>query len=456
LAAYLFVNYDPTVFEPQFLSEFSWLSSLGIQLSSGLTGIAAPLVLLNGIVFFAAVFISKGITERPKEFYVLLMVLAAGVYGVFISLDLFFFFFFYELAVVPMYLLIGVWGSSTDFTTFVRTKEYGAMKLTLYLVGGSVLVWIAIIGVWLEAHRLSGEFTFAYPILQTVQFSGTFELVFFPLFMIGFGILAGLWPFHTWSPDGHVAAPTAVSMMHAGVLMKLGAFGILQIGVAILPNGAHAWAPFLIALGTVNILYGAVSALAQNDLKYIVGYSSVSHMGYVLVGLATLDPLGLNGAVLQMFSHGVMTALLFAVVGSIYERTHTRDVTSLEGLSKKMGAASILFTIAGLTSIGLPGFSGFVAELLIFIAAFRTYPIVAILAIIGAAISAVYVLRLLGKVFWGPLRNDLDGVTDASTTTVLTSSVLVVFLLLWGIYPWPILKIVDSGLSSILLQLPGN
>ena len=252
----------------------------GITLALGVDGISAPMILLTGIVMFTGVLMSWTIEDRNKDFFVLYFLLLSGVFGVFASLDMFFFFFFYELAVLPMYLLIGVWGSSTTFQTFVRTKEYGAMKLMLYLVAGSVLVWIAILAIFVEA----GLGTFSIPALEReladAPLSENFQRVFFAFLMVGFGVLAGLWPFHTWSPDGHVAAPTAVSMVHAGVLMKLGAFGIIRLGMTLLPGGAEDWMPVLIGLGTVNVLYGAISAMGQRDLKYVVGYSSVSHMGF--------------------------------------------------------------------------------------------------------------------------------------------------------------------------------
>ena len=309
-----------------------------------------------------------------------------------------------------MYPLIGVWGSSSTFKTFVRTKEYGAMKLMLFLVAGSVLIWIALLAIFVEAN--AG--TFDLQVLEQIEFSEGFQRIFFPFLMVGFGVLAGLWPFHTWSPDGHVAAPSAVSMVHAGVLMKLGAYGILRVGMTLLPEGAEAWMPVLVILGAVNVIYGAISAMGQRDLKYVIGYSSVSHMGYVIMGLATLHHLGVSGAVMQMFSHGVMTALFFAVVGAIYDRTHTRDIGVLEGMAKRMGTTAWLFAIAGLASLGLPGLSGFVAELLVFLGLFQTYPVLGALGVVGAAITAVYILRLIGKVFFGELAEQWRNQTDIS------------------------------------------
>ncbi|MBI4234555.1 MAG: NADH-quinone oxidoreductase subunit M [Chloroflexi bacterium] len=451
LSVYIFVAYDYRAGGYQFEARYPWLASLGVSYHLAIDGITAPLILLTGIVFFTAVLVSWNIKHRPKDFFLLLSLLVSGVYGTFTSLDLFFLFFFYELAVLPMYLLIGVWGSSSDFKTFIRTKEYGAMKLVLYLVAGSILVWVGILGLWVDG----GSVSFDILDLEKVAFSHTFQLAFFPLFMVGFGVLAGLWPFHTWSPDGHVAAPTAVSMLHAGVLMKLGAYGILRVGMDLLPEGARAWAPVLIGLGTVNVLYGAISALAQKDLKYVVGYSSVSHMGYVLMGLGTLDPLGVNGAVLQMFSHGIMTALFFALVGFVYDRAHIRDMTILQGLSKRMGVTGAFFAVAGLASLGLPGLSGFVAEFLVFLGTFRTYPLLGVLGVIGAAITAVYILRLLARVFFGPLGEQWQHLRDASRLEVGATAVLVFFLLLVGLLPWPFLKVIDSGVLPFLQRVTG-
>ena len=432
-----------------------WLPSLGIGFTLGVDGISVLMVLLNGVVAFAGALVAWRILERSKEFFVLFLLLIAGVFGVFVSLDLFFFFFFYELAVIPMYLLIGVWGSSTDFRSYLpplpfsRTKEYSAMKLTIMLSLGSVLVWVALIALYVFAS----EPTFDFLSLREEEYSREFQLIFFPLVAVGFGVLAGLWPFHTWSPDGHVAAPTSVSMLHAGVLMKLGAYGILRIGMDLFPEGAAAWMPVLIILATVNVVYGAISALGQRDLKYVVGYSSVSHMGYVIMGLATLDTLGVNGAVLQMFSHGVMTALFFVLVGAVYDRTHVRDIGVLEGLAKRMGGTATFFAIAGLASLGLPGLSGFVAELLVFIGAFNTYPLVGVLGVFAAAVTAVYVLRLLGKVFFGPVSDRWQGLTDASRVELAAAGLLIVFIVAIGIWPFPWIDLVDGSVTSLLARI---
>ena len=335
------------------------------------------------------------------------------------------------------------------------------MKLMLYLVAGSVLIWVALMAIFAQADL--GTFDFV-ALHEYGEFPVAFQRIFFPFLMVGFGVLAGMWPFHTWSPDGHVAAPTAVSMVHAGVLMKLGAYGILRVGMGLMPEGAETWMPLLIGLGTVNVLYGAVSALGQRDLKYVVGYSSVSHMGYVLMGLATLHYLGVGGAVLQMFSHGIMTALFFAVVGSIYEATHTRDIGVLEGMAKPMKTTTALFVIAGLTSLGLPGLSGFVAELLVFLGLFQTYPILGALAVIGAAITAVYILRLIAKVFFGTtderwLASDrVQGKfvpLDISRVEGIASWILAAFILLMGLLPLLFINGIDESVARLLGAMAG-
>ena len=437
----------------QFELRWTWIENVGflgekgITLHLGIDGIGAPMVLLTGIVAFAGTIISWKIDYRNKDYFILFFVLVAGVFGVFSSLDLFFWFFFYELAVLPMYLLIGVWGSSSVFPTFARTKEYSAMKLMLYLVGASVFIFVGIFAVFVEA----GIGTFDLPTLYEVEFDENFQKIVFPLFLIGCGVLAGLWPFHTWSPDGHVAAPTAVSMLHAGVLMKLGAFGIIRLGMQLLPEGAEFWMPALITLGTVNVVYGAVSAMAQTDFKYMVGYSSVSHMGYVLVGLATLNPIGVNGAVLQMFSHGVMTALLFAMVGALYDQAHVRQISIFGGLVQRMPRLTAFFTIAALTSLGLPGLSGFIAEFNIFVGTFRTYPALGALGILGAAITAVYILRMLATAFFGPANERWNDLKEMTHLEQAGGAILIAFIILMGIFP----SIFVDRIAESVMAIPG-
>jgi len=423
------------------LENVAFLKENGITLHLAVDGISAPLVLLTGIVIFAGVFVSWNISYRNKDYFALLFLLVSGVFGVFLSFDLFFLFFFYEVAVLPMYLLIAVWGASSDFGTFKRTKEYGAMKLMLYLVAGSVLIFIAIFATFVEADKG----TFDLTALGSVAYDENFQKTFFPFFMVGFGVLAGLWPFHTWSPDGHVAAPTAVSMLHAGVLMKLGAFGILRVGMTLMPEGAEFWAPALMTLGVTGALYGAVSALAQKDLKYMVGYSSVSHMGYVLMGLATLNTIGVNGAVLQMFAHGVMTALMFTLVGAVYDQAHVRDMTIFGGLAQKTPRLAGFFAVAGLSSLGLPGLAGFVAEFHIFVGTFKTYPWAGVLGVAAAAITATYILRMLAMAFFGPFNERWAGLKEMRRGEQFGGALLIFFIAFMGIWPAPFIdRIADS------------
>ena len=437
-SVYTFIDYDYNQGGYQFQRQWQWLESLGVTVHWGVDGISAPMVLLTGIVMFTGVIIAWNIQDRVKEYFILLMALVTGVYGTFVALDLFFLFFFYELAVLPMYLLIAMWGSTR--------KEYGALKLTLYLVAGSVLVWVAILAIYVEA----GQGSFNLLDLQTAEFSRDFQTIIFPLVLVGFGVLAGLWPFHTWSPDGHVAAPTTVSMLHAGVLMKLGAYGIIRLGLNLLPEGADAWQTVFIAFATVNVVYGAFAAMSQTDLKFVIGYSSIGHMGLVLIGIATFDKVGMAGAVLQMFSHGIMTALFFLLVGIIYDQTHTREISVFQGLSKRMGLVSGLFIIAGLTSLGLPGLSGFVAEILIFIGAFRTYPVVGVFGIIAAMLTAVYILRLIGQVFYGPLEERWKDLRDATPREAFAALSLVAVLILVGVYPSPFLNVINSAVEPLM------
>jgi len=466
ISIWIFVLYEINVGGVQLLWDWQWLSikgswplgDKGITLNLGVDGISVMMVLLTGTVMLTGVMASWNIQSRNKDFFVLYFLLLAGVFGVFISYDMFFFFFFYELSVMPMFLLIGFWGSSSDFRTFIRTKEYAAMKLTLFLVAGSVLIWVAIIAIFVQAGLGSFNILEIQKVVDD-KFSLYFQQINFLMIMIGFGILAGMWPFHTWSPDGHVAAPTSVSMVHAGVLMKLGAFGIIRIGMTLLPEGANSLMPVLMILGCINVIYGAFSALGQTDLKYVVGYSSVSHMGYVLMGLASMEQLGLTGAVFQMFSHGIMTALFFLAVGAIYNSMHTRDTLILSGLIKKMPYISVFFVLAGLTSLGLPGLSGFTAEILIFLGVFKSYGSLGVLfgslAVIGAGITAIYILRLLSSVFFGVAdKNDYSNL-DATKFENIAGIIIVGLILFGGLYPLPFIDMITAGVTPLLGNILG-
>jgi len=355
-----------------------------------------------------------------------------------------------------MYLLIGIWGTGP--------KEYSAMKLTLYLLVGSAFMLVGILGMYFAAVMPHGAArTFDLTQLSAASYSRPFQTVAFFLLYIGFGVLAGIWPLHTWSPDGHASAPTAVSMLHAGVLMKLGAYGVLRVGFGCLPQGAQQWVWLIGAIAVINIAYGAYVAMGQRDLKYVIAYSSVSHMGVVMLGLAAFNHLAFNGAVLQMFSHGIMTGLFFALVGLVYEKSHTRDIEAMGGLARRMPGIALAFTIGGLASFGLPGTSGFVAELLVFLGAFRAhwhhyliaglplFPILAVGAVLAIVVTATYVLRVLQRVFHGPMdESKYAEVPDARTTEWVTLVVLGGILILVGVYPSPLTTLIDQGLPSLL------
>lgn len=445
LSAWVYFSYDVAAGGYQFVERYLWLPALGISYHVGVDGMNAPLVLLTGVVMFTGVLISWGIDDRPREFFAFLFVLASGVFGVFVALDLFQLFFFYEIAVFPMYLLIALWG-------WKETREYAAMKLTLYLFVGSV---IALVGA-LAMYFSSGLGTFDMIELEKAGFSPEFQRFWFPFVFFGFAVLGGIFPFHNWSPDGHVAAPTAVSMFHAGVLMKLGAFAALRVGIMLMPEGARFHLPWIILLTLVNVVYGAYIAMVQTDFKYVIGFSSVSHMGLVLMGFATLTRPGLIGAGVQMFSHGVMTALFFAVVGMVYDQAHTRDIPRLGGFRKVMPLVAIAFIIGGLVSMGMPGFSGFIAEFPIFMGVWQSHPWIAIVAAISIVITASYIMRIVGKVFFGPLPEEFDGhVHDVTVLDKVALVVLAAILIGVGVYPSVMVPIVEAGVHNILRLLGG-
>jgi NADH-quinone oxidoreductase subunit M len=446
LSLWAYVAYDQAAGGYQFQEQVTWIPQLGISYHVGVDGMSLPLVLLTGIVMLTGVLVSWGIDDRPREFFAFLFILATGVFGVFVALDLFMLLFFYEIAVFPMFLLIAIWGWQV-------TREYAAMKLTLYLFIGSV---VALVGI-LAMYFTSGLGTFDMLALERAGFSTVFQQLWFPLVFFGFAVLGGIFPFHNWSPDGHVAAPTAVSMFHAGVLMKLGAFAALRVGIMLLPEGAKFWAPLILGLALVNVIYGSLIASVQTDFKYVIGFSSVSHMGLVMLGFATLNQEGLTGAGLQMFSHGVMTALFFAVVGIVYDRAHTREIAKLGGFSKVMPLVAVVFIIGGLVSMGMPGFSGFVAEFPIFLGLWQVQPIVAIVAALGIVITAGYIMRVVGRVFYGEMPAEFVGHIGAIRLQDRVALVVLAGLLvLLGLQPWVMAPMIASGAQGILRIVGGG
>jgi len=341
--------------------------------------------------------------------------------------------------------MIVMWGSP-------KTKEYGGMKLTLYLFLGSM---VALVGV-LAMYFGSGLRTFDMVTLENAGFGVEFQRLWFPFVFLGFGVLGGIFPFHSWAPDGHVAAPTAVSMLLAGVEMKVGVFAALRAGLMLMPDGMRIWAPLIMVLATINVVYGAFIAMIQKDFKYVIGFSSVSHMGLVFIGFATLTPEGLTGAGLQMFSHGIMTALFFAVVGMVYDRAHTRNISELGGLFKFMPIAMLGFVVGGLVSMGMPCFSGFIAELPIYMGAWKSYPVVAIIAALSIVITAAYILLVVGRVFFGePPQPIKAGMTDISTMDKIVVIMLSLIMFVIGLFPSVLVPVIESGVKHILVIVGG-
>ena len=432
----------------------SWIPSVGIEYHLAADGISLVLVLLTGIVAIAGVLFSWNIEHRSKEFFALYLALVGGVYGVFLSADLFLLFVFYEIAIIPKYFLIAIWGSTR--------REYAAMKLALYSLAGSAMVLIALVA----AYVVAGAKTMNLLALSQFRFPLHFQMWAFPLMFVGFGILAGLWPLHTWAPTGHVAAPTAASMLLAGVVMKLGAYGCLR-AMTLFPRGLEPWGFTVLGLtswqdvfgllAVIGIIYGAMVALVQQDFKFVIGYSSVSHMGFVLLGLMTLSRIGLTGAVVQMFSHGVLAALLFAVVGRmVYDRTHTRDLAALSKmhLNKAIPFAAVTFALAAIASVGMPGFSGFVAELQVLVGAWSAFPFYVVGAGIGIAISVAYAWRAMQKAFFsdtGP-ESTTPPLPPISMPERLGAVMLIIASLTIGLYPQWLLNLVIPALNSPLFD----
>mgnify|MGYP001829129520 CR=1 FL=1 len=443
ISAGLFIAYDQSAGGLQFVEKVPWVPSLGIHWYNAADGFNLPMLLLTGIVFFTGVLSMWELETRVKEFFALVFLLVAGVFGLFMSLDLFFIFVWYDVSLFPMYLLIAVWGSTR--------KEYGAMKLTLYLLAGSALILPAILYLVVQAGLETFDIT---ALMQPGTFTPYQEKFAFLLLYLGFGILAGVWPFHTWSPVGHVAAPTGVSMIHAGVLMKIGAFGVLRVGMFLCPAGWQHWAPLMALLATIGIVYGALVGLRQTDLKYVIGYSSVSHMGIVGLGLATVTVDGLNGAVFQMFAHGVMTALFFSAVGYIYDRTHTKAIPELGGLSRTMPVAAGFFIVAALTGIGVPCLASFWAELMVFIAAFRVYPLYGSLAVGALAVSALFILRVVQQTCYGPPNQRLAHLPDIPPLLGVPRVILVSVIVFFGLFPALMVNMIQTATVAFFNGLP--
>ena len=435
-----------------------WIPALGIEYHLAADGISLTLVLLTGLVASAGILFSWNIEHRAKEFFALYLTLIGGVYGVFLSFDLFLLLVFYELAIIPKYFLIAIWGSTR--------REYAAMKLALYSFVGSAMALVGLIA----AFVIAGGKTMNLLELARFPFPHSFQMWAFPLVFVGFAILAGLWPFHTWAPTGHVAAPTAASMLLAGVVMKLGAYGCLRVAMTLFPHGLDPWGFTVLGLGSwrdllsllavIGIVYGAMVALVQRDFKFIIGYSSVSHMGFVLLGLATLNRDGMSGAILQMFSHGIVASLLFAVVGRmVYDRTHTRQLDELGGLAKTLPFACVTFVIGGAASMGMPGFSGFVAEVQVLIGAFKMSPWLAVAAALSIAVTAAYILNAIHKVFFGKDDEhhgtaEVHALPPITVHEIVAAVMLMAALVIIGLFPSVMLDMIQANVDIFLKGMP--
>ncbi len=426
-----------------FETTYNWFPSWGISFHLGVDGISVAMILLTAFVVIAGVLVSWNVTKMTKEFYFLLILLSLGAYGFFISLDLFILFFFLEIAVIPKYLLIGIWGSGK--------KEYSANKLALMLMGGSALVLVGLLGIYFSGT----EHSFDLLKLSQLNIPIKTQMICFPLLFVGFGVFTALFPFHTWVPDGHSSAPTAGSMFLAGISMKLGGYGCLRVATYLMPDGAKEYATFVIVLSVIAILYGAFATMMQKDLKYINAYSSISHCGFVLLGIGMLTKTSMTGAVMQMVSHGLMTALFFAVIGMIYERTHTRQVSEMGGLLKRMPFVISILFIVGLCSLGLPGLSGFVAEMKVFMGSWEhsdTFSRVAtILACLSIVVTAVYILRAVTKVSMGPLTAGYEELKDATWNEKLAALILVAGIIAIGVAPFWLNDLIRPG-AEIIMQ----
>ncbi|MCI0843829.1 MAG: NADH-quinone oxidoreductase subunit M [Chloroflexi bacterium] len=442
----------------QFVDRITWIPDVGLNADFLLTvdGLSAPLVALTGLLGMCAVLASWRIGFRVKEYFIWLLVLQTAVMGVFTSMDLLLFFLFWELELIPMFMLISVWGSGR--------KEYSAMKFLIFTILGSAFMLVAIVAVFLTADV--GTFNMVALLNEPTMLTSAGLLIplsgLFWLFFIGFAIKLPTWPVHTWLPDAHTDAPTAASVMLAGVLLKMGGYGLLRINVGMFPSQTDRFAWALVTLGVISVLYGAVVTMRQTDLKRLIAFSSISHMGLVLIGIGsvgisqgTLTVTGLNGAAMQLFTHGTVTGLLFLAVGLVYDKTGTRYIPDLGGLAGRMPIVAVAMLIAGFASLGLPGLSGFVSELLVFMGAFQAYDWPTVLAVLGIVLAAGYILWMMERTFFGVRRPQFDDLTDASFVEAVPLVLMVVTIIGVGVWPTILTDVFESGLNPMVDVLNG-
>ena len=430
LAVKMFLQFKTGFAGYQFDQNIEWVREVGIHYHVGVDGINVGLVLMAAVVAFAAACCSWDVQDRQKEFYILLLVMTGGILGAFASLDLFFFYFFHELALVPTFIMIGVWGRG-------ERKNYATFQITLYLSVGALIALLGLLALYLQ----SGAHTFDIPALadhlKNNPLSAKAQNFIFPLLLFGFGILISLWPFHTWAPLGYSSAPTATAMLHAGVLKKFGLYGLIRVALPLLPDAAKGWAHVVAWLCLGNLLYCGWVAMRQRNLNWLIGYSSVAHMGFIFLGIATLSLVGVTGAVLVMIAHGFLAALSFALSGYLYQQTGTLDMDQLGGLLRKLPFIGTLLVMTAFAGCGLPGFANFVGEVTVFFGAWDAFPRVTSLACWGALlVGAIYMLRMVRNILHGPMSERWSGVVDAPHFGIkLPFVVLVVALLLFGCFP---------------------
>jgi NADH-quinone oxidoreductase subunit M len=450
IAIGLYASFDTTTTAIQFAEKHQWIPAYHITYFMGVDGISISMVLLTALICFISVFASFSITRAEKAYYALLLMLDAGMMGVFVSLDFFLFYIFWEVMLLPMYFLIGIWGGPR--------REYAAIKFFLYTLLGSVLILLAMLGL----YYYGAQSTFDMTVLASnaSHYSNTFQRIVWIALFIGFAIKIPAFPFHTWLPDAHVEAPTAISVILAGVLLKMGTYGILRVNFAILPEATHqlAWF-FLGVIGTINIVYGALCAMAQTDFKKLIAYSSISHMGYVMLGCASFTAAGINGAVLQMFNHGTVTAMLFILVGVIYDRAHHREIAGFGGLAQQMPLYAGMTGFAFFAGMALPGMSAFISEVLVLIGAWQTYPLMTVFGAGTAILTAGYLLWTYQRIYLGPFNEKYAGYQDLSFRESFTLVPLAVIVLVLGVYPHAVLGLLNSSLvhlNQVVLSTPGS
>lgn len=462
LSGILFANFDrqaqdasPGLF--QFVDRLDWIPHFNIQYQVGVDGLSLPMVFLTALILFLSVFVSWKVEDRSRLYFAMLLVMETGVLGVFSSLDLFLFFVMWELELIPMYFLIGLWGG--------KRREYAAIKFILYTMLASALMFITFLAIYFTVQPHT------FDVIQLLEKNNTILAGLPPALRMGlfislflcFAVKLPMVPLHTWLPDAHVEAPTAISVILAGVLLKMGAYGIMRFGLGFFPDMMASISVFLALMGTINILYGALLALAQTDMKRVIAYSSVSHMGFVLLGLAAWNALGLNGAILQMFTHGTITALLFIFVGVVYDRTHTREFADLGGLSTRMPLAAGIFVVVALASVGAPGMSGFVSEFLIFTGSYgnaltgNAHFLVqglTIAAALGIILGAAYTLWLTRRVFFGPMSERWQDLGDINRIEMFSVVILMALVIVLGFYPALLVDYINPASEHLLSKLP--